>query len=72
MKLTGVCPKCRSTDIRTKTGRMWPNMIPLGRTVFGAAYSQWFVCSSCGFVEMWVADEKDFLRIRKKLPARQD
>lgn len=51
---------------------MWPNMIPLGRTVFGAAYSQWFVCSSCGFVEMWVADEKDLLRIRKKLPARQD
>jgi len=50
---------------------MWPNVIAAGRTVFSAAYSDWFVCASCGFVEMWVTSEEDLSRIREKMPSRQ-
>jgi hypothetical protein len=47
---------------------MWGTLIPLNRTVFWAAYSSWFICASCGFVETWVESRKDLERIREKLP----
>jgi hypothetical protein len=43
-------------------------MIPMNRTIFAAVYTSWFVCTSCGFVETWVEDEKDLERVREKLP----
>ena len=49
---------------------MWGTMIPLNITVFGAVYSSWFICASCGFVETWVEDERDLQRIRKNLANR--
>jgi hypothetical protein len=41
-------------------------MIPLSLTVFASAYSQWFICATCGFIEMWVDSEKELAKIRKK------
>lgn len=47
--------------------RMWGTMIPTNRTVFGAVYTSWFICTSCGFVETWVESKKDLEKIRAKL-----
>ena len=71
MKNTGTCPKCSSTDIRTYRGRTWATMIPVGYKVFGAVYTSWFVCASCGFVETWIERQEDLATIRKKLNPRQ-
>ena len=70
MKKTGVCPKCSSTDIRVLKRRIWGTIIPVSSTIFGAAYSRWFICASCGFNETWVEDEKSLEKIRKKLDRR--
>ena len=54
-------------------------MIPLGTqlfktfyttwgSVFGAVYSSWFVCVSCGFVENWIEDKKHLDKVRDKVP----
>lgn len=43
-------------------------MIPLNFTVFGAVYTTWFICASCGFVETWVEHEEDLEKVRAKLP----
>lgn len=69
MKRTGVCPKCSSTEIRVLRKRKTAgNMIPIRRNVFGAVYGTWFICVSCGFVEMWVEDNDDLAKIRDKVP----
>lgn len=43
-------------------------MIPLNITVFNAAYSSWFICTTCGFTETWVEGKQDLERIARKLP----
>ena len=67
LKNSGRCPKCTSTDIRVMRRRMWATMIPLNLTVFRAAYTSWFICTVCGFVETWVERPDDLARIREKL-----
>ncbi|HET8773607.1 MAG TPA: zinc ribbon domain-containing protein [Thermoanaerobaculia bacterium] len=70
MKSSGVCPKCHSNEIRVMRRRMWATMIPLNFTVFAAAYTSWFICTSCGFVETWVESKQDLDKIREKLGGR--
>jgi len=67
VKNTGVCPKCHSTDIRVSRRRIWATMVPTGPTVFGAVYTSWFICVSCGFVETWVEKKEDLEKIGRKL-----
>ena len=45
-------------------------MIPLNLTVFGAVYTSWFICTSCGFVESWVENKGDLDKVRWKVPGR--
>ena len=68
MKNTGVCPKCTSSDLRIMRRKVWATMIPLRNTIFGAVYTSWFICASCGFVESWVESAQDLEKIREKLP----
>lgn len=70
LKNTGVCPKCASKDIRVSKRKIPASLIPVNRTLFGAAYTSWFICANCGFVETWVESQKDLEKIRKKLPLR--
>ena len=50
---------------------MYATMIPLNRTFFRAAYTSWFICTSCGFMETWVERKEDLERIREKLPVSE-
>ncbi len=67
MKNTGRCPKCASNEIRVSRRRTWATMIQLNRTVFGAVYTSWFICTSCGFVETWVENKSDLDKVREKV-----
>jgi predicted nucleic-acid-binding Zn-ribbon protein len=68
----GVCPKCQSKEIYSgaqvsmKSGWNKNNTIPVSG--FKAAALDNFVCGECGYVESYIAKEKDMAAIRKKWP----
>jgi len=68
----GVCPKCQSKEVYSgasvsmKSGMSHSNTIPV--TGFRMAALDNYVCGQCGFVESYVAKEKDLAAIRKKWP----
>ena len=68
----GVCPKCQSkevyagTKISPKAGWNNSNTIPVTGLKTGALDN--YVCGSCGYVESYIAKEKDLAVIRKKWP----
>tara|TARA_B100000459_G_C8550839_1_gene189388 strand:+ start:711 stop:944 length:234 start_codon:yes stop_codon:yes gene_type:complete len=43
MKNSGVCPKCKSTDIKMNTLGSWGNMTA----------GNFYRCKACGFTEIW-------------------
>lgn len=69
----GLCPKCGSrevysgTDISFKRGMNNSNTIPLGSMNWPAPLDN-YVCASCGYLESYLAREKDLEAVRKKWP----
>lgn len=66
----GKCPKCGSTEIYShegmllKGGPFGSNSIPISLTSMAALDN--FVCTDCGLVESYVADEDKLSEISKK------
>lgn len=69
----GSCPKCGSrevysgADIGFKRGMNNSNSIPLGGLNFPAPLDN-YVCGDCGYLESYLAREKDLEAVRKKWP----
>jgi len=68
----GACPKCQSKEIyggasvSPKSGWNNSNTIPVSG--FKAAALDNYVCGGCGYVESYIAKEKDLAAIKKKWP----
>ena len=68
----GVCPKCQSKEVYSgasvsmKSGFNHSNTIPI--TGFMRAPLDNYVCGQCGFVESYIAKERQLAAIRKKWP----
>ena len=66
----GKCPKCGSGNIFAaknlplKTGPFGSNSIPVSLTSLAALDN--YVCTDCGLVERYVADEEKLKEIEKK------
>lgn len=64
------CPKCQSSDIIRVPGsgsQVRGNYIWIGQSVFSRpAKVGRYVCASCGFLEAWVDDLRDIIRIRQR------
>jgi hypothetical protein len=66
----GKCPKCGSTqvfaakDLPLKSGPFGSNSIPISLTSMAALDN--YVCTDCGLVERYVADEEKLEEIAKK------
>jgi predicted nucleic-acid-binding Zn-ribbon protein len=66
----GKCPKCNSTQIYSQEGMLLKggpfgsNSIPVSLTSMAALDN--FVCTECGLVESYVADEDKLREISKK------
>ena len=66
----GKCPKCGSSEIFTgkdlplKSGPFGSNSIPISLTSMAALDN--YVCTDCGLVERYVADEEKLKEIGKK------
>ncbi len=65
MKSTGVCPKCSSKKIATIPSEFGTyNVIKVGK--FGFAKLTRYICTSCGYLEQYVAEEKSLASLRQK------
>jgi predicted nucleic-acid-binding Zn-ribbon protein len=68
----GMCPRCQSKEVYSgasisgKSGLHQNNTIPI--TSFTTAVLDNFVCGQCGYVESYIAKEKDLARIKRKWP----
>lgn len=67
---SGRCPKCGSNNVRRGPSPSGWNdaslAVPMG-SVFGKkALVRAYVCAGCGFIEQYVAREKDLEKIREK------
>ena len=66
----GKCPKCGSSeifsgkDLPLKSGPFGSNSIPISLTSMAALDN--YVCTDCGLVERYVADEEKLKEIAKK------
>jgi len=69
MRNSGICTKCRSTDLVRVEGyngaQGADNGILIG-SVFGMVYISRYICLRCGFVEEWVDAGSALEKIRKK------
>ncbi len=68
----GVCPKCQSKEVYNgasvsfKSGFNNSNTIPI--TGFRGAPLDNYICGQCGYVESYIAREKDLAVIKKRWP----
>jgi ribosomal protein S27AE len=68
----GTCPLCGAKEIysgaavKGKAGMHDSNCIPV--SIFRAAPLNNYVCGQCGYVQSFVAREKDLAAIKKKWP----
>ena len=69
----GKCPKCNSTDIRTRCGDQGtfdmtiPRKVPVGKMSY--ALVQDYVCISCGYLESFIACRESLQAIVEKWDA---
>jgi ribosomal protein S27AE len=68
----GICPRCGGKEIFNgstvvnKSGMHDSNAIPV--SFFRAAALDNYVCGTCGYVESYIAREKDLVAIKMKWP----
>lgn len=61
----GICPKCNQKEVYLRDSLRNDFSIALG--MFGSAATNIYVCANCGYVEIYVAEERDFAAIAQKL-----
>jgi hypothetical protein len=62
----GICPKCEGEDVRLVNGRSPHLSIGLG--FFGSANLVYYVCTGCGYVELFVESRVDLPKIAENYP----
>jgi len=64
MKSSGVCPKCSSSKVAVIPSELGTyNAIKVD--MFGLANLTRYICTACGYMEQYVADEKALLKLRR-------
>jgi predicted nucleic-acid-binding Zn-ribbon protein len=62
----GICPKCEAKAVHVFNGTGAELAVRLG--VFSAANVVYYICTSCGYVELYVNDKSDLPKIAEKYP----
>lgn len=69
MKTIKSCPKCQSDDVLRVPGTQqthgFGNNIKAGATMFSAILVTKYLCCNCGYIEDWVDDPQDIVKIKK-------
>ena len=71
MKNSHSCPKCHSSEIAKIPGGFSQSQsyLTIG---FSTVYMDRYVCTHCGFLEIWIRNEKDLDKIAKKYKKNDD
>ncbi|MBR2371079.1 MAG: hypothetical protein IKA82_03555 [Clostridia bacterium] len=74
MKNTGICPKCKSSDIVRFDGYAGAygsgNNVMVGHSIFSAVNVNRYICCNCGFTEEWI-DTEDIEKITNSKKAKR-
>lgn len=64
--MSGVCPKCGGREIHMVENTATEVAIGLGWTA--TAFLNYYVCTGCGYVELFVQDKKLLPKVAEKYP----
>ncbi len=62
----GICPKCEAKDVHVSNGTSVEVSVRLG--AFSSASVLYYICTACGYVEMFIENKADLPRIAEKYP----
>ena len=62
----GTCPKCDAKEIHIVTNT--PSEVAIALSFLSIAFLDYCVCTNCGYVEMFVQDERFLPKIAEKYP----
>jgi hypothetical protein len=62
----GICPKCEAREVHLFTRTAAELSINL--SFFGSAGLAYYICTNCGYVELFVEDKEKLPRIAEKYP----
>ncbi len=62
----GICPKCEAKDVHVVTNNMMEVAVPI--TWLRRAYINYYVCTNCGYVEIFVKNKYYLPKIAEKHP----
>ncbi|HEY8561814.1 MAG TPA: hypothetical protein VIL74_15670 [Pyrinomonadaceae bacterium] len=62
----GICPKCAAKEVRLFKNT--PAELSINTGFFSAASVVYYICTECGYVELYVANKSELPEIAKKLP----
>ena len=66
MRNSKSCPKCQGADIvRIPAGGVG-NEIPAGPHLLSVVSFVRYLCTSCGFMELWIDDTDDITKCKKR------
>jgi len=63
---TGICPKCEARKVHIFKNTAAELSINL--SFFGSAGLIYYICTNCGYIEMFVEDHKKLPQIAEKYP----
>ena len=61
---SGICPKCESREVYGNGD--WSHGIGVDRMAIFPMNTILLVCADCGYLEFYVENEKDLVKIKKK------
>lgn len=74
MKITKICPKCKSANLVRIDGYSGPygtgNNVMTGNTIFSSVNVNRYICCDCGFTEEWI-DLEDIEKIKNSKKAKR-
>ena len=62
----GICPKCEAREVHVSNGTSSEVSVRLG--AFSSAGMLYYICTACGYVEMFIENKADLPRIAEKYP----
>lgn len=62
----GICPKCQAKEVHFYTNT--PAEISINLGFLRHAGLVYYICTNCGYVELYVEDKYDLPKIAEKLP----
>ena len=62
----GICPKCEAKEVHRVTNTA--SEVAIALSFLATAFLDYYVCTNCGYVEMFVKDKTMLPKIAEKYP----